>query len=66
MEEEAKKFAGSTLAMKSVRLQTEYLGAWKTKANVHEVPVDINGDRLETFFARYGEVLEGLGNNKQS
>lgn len=29
-EEEAKSLAGSILAMKAVRLQTEYMGTWKT------------------------------------
>lgn len=34
-EEEAKSLAGSILAMKAVRLQTEYMGTWKTWITIH-------------------------------
>lgn len=53
--EEAKKLAGSTLATKSVRLQTEYL-VTRTKITVHGIPINISGDRLGAFFAQYGDI----------
>lgn len=48
-EKGAKKLTGSTLATKSVRLQTEDLGTRRTKVNVHGIPVDISGNRLGHF-----------------
>lgn len=51
-EQEAKQVAGYILETKSVPLQTEYMGARKTKVTVHRVPVDISEDRMGAFFAR--------------
>lgn len=42
-DEEAKQLAESTLAKKSVRLQTEYMGTRRTKVTVHGMPVAMNG-----------------------
>lgn len=65
-EEETKKLAGSNLATKSVRLQTEYLGMMRTKVTVHGVPVHIIGDRLGAFFFTVWRYGRSLGNNKQN
>lgn len=39
---ETKTLAGSILTTKSVRLQTEYLDAWKMKITLHGMPLDIS------------------------
>lgn len=60
-EEKAKMLAGSTLAIKSVSLQTEYKGARRTNITGHRVLVDISGTRLGAFFAKYSQVDEVTG-----
>lgn len=57
-EEDAKRIAGSVLSTAAVRLQTEYMGTWRTKITVHGVPVDICEDRLGDIFSKYGQVEE--------
>lgn len=51
-----KKLAESTLATKSICLQTEYLRTRRTEINIHVVPVDISGDRLGAYFAQFSKV----------
>lgn len=55
---EARGQAGgwNILISKSVRLQTEYMGTWKTRITVPDVPMDMNEDRMRPFFAQYGQV----------
>lgn len=48
-DEEAKQLAGSTLATKSVRLQTEYIGTRRKKVTSM---VAINGNRLGALFCQ--------------
>lgn len=57
-EQEAKQLAGSVLSTASIRLQTEYMGTRRTKIIVHGVPVDICEDRMEAFFAKFGQIEE--------
>lgn len=48
-EESAKRLAGSILKTKMVRMQTEYMGTWKTKTALNGVPIDISDDDLVDF-----------------
>lgn len=58
-EEAAKALAGSTLTTKMLRLQTKYMGTWKTCITLHRVPMYITEDHLGAFFSSFGPV-EGL------
>lgn len=58
-EEEAKTLAGCILTTKSVRTQTEYMGAERTKITLHGMPMDIEEeDLVGAFFTEYGQVEE--------
>lgn len=57
-EEEAKSLAGSVLATKAVRLQTEYKGNRRTRVILHGVPMYISGDHLGAFMVKYGRIEE--------
>lgn len=46
---EAGVLAGSILTTKSVKLQMEYLGTWKTKIMLPGVTFDISEEHLEAF-----------------
>lgn len=50
--------AGNILMIKTVRLQTEYMGTCRTRVTVHGVPADISEDQMGAFFTKYREVNE--------
>lgn len=57
MKEATKKLAGSIFTIKSVRLQTEYMSARKTKVMLG-VHININKDHLGAFFSQFGLVRD--------
>lgn len=57
-EQEAKQLAGSSLTMKTLRLQIEYMSTRRTIVMLHGVTVDITEDRMGAFFAEYEKVDE--------
>lgn len=62
-EQEVKQLTSSILATKSILLQTEYIGACKTKVTLHGVAVDISEERMESFLPSTSEGR--LGDNEQ-
>lgn len=59
-EKEAEMLAGSVLMSKLVRLQSEYMGTWRTRITLHGVPMDFTEEQLGVFFFRYGQVEDVL------
>lgn len=55
-EYDARKLAGSILTRKAVRLQTEYIGTWRTKVSLLGVSMDIAEERLGAFFSKFGQI----------
>lgn len=53
-EESAMALASNILTIKSLHLQIEYMGTWKTQITLHGVPMYITGD----FFSDYRPVEE--------
>lgn len=46
------------MVTKALWLQTKYMGTLWTRVTLHSVPMDINKDHVEAFFASYGQVEE--------
>lgn len=55
-EEEAKTLDGNVLTIKSIRLQTEYIGTRETSITLHGVLMYITEDHLGAYFSIYGLV----------
>lgn len=60
-EQEAKKLSGNVSTSKTLCLQTEYMGTWRTQVMVHRVPIDIKEDRLGGLFCPGGDKCDQEG-----